>query len=122
MVATTPIHTEISMMPADRMGVFEVSGKRYLWHGNGVIHGRGAKEQFWSSAYMQALINAMSSRDRMEPTSIQGILDGLEADLSVTNTPLGAHGAYPGGSGALEPTQWREFKPKAEQDEAQESR
>jgi hypothetical protein len=113
MVATLPIHTEISKMPALPMGIFEVSGKSYKWHGNGVIHGRGASEQFWSSAYMQALINAASSHDLLEPTEIQGMLDGLEADLSVPSTPLEAPGAYSGGSGALEPTQWREFKPKA---------
>ena len=117
MLTNQPVHTEIGQMPALPMGTFMVGGTEYLWHGNGVIRGRGREERLWRGPYLQRLITAVMREDHGSRESVQHVLDGLEQDPTVATTPLEGPGAYPGGGDALHPARigdpvgWRAFKP-----------
>jgi len=121
MLTNQPIHTEISKMPAAPMGTFTVCGVDYRWHGNGVTRGRGRKERLWYGPYLQRLIATVMQEDHSSPGSVQRILDALEMDPTVANTPLEGPGAYPGGGDALHPARlddpegWRVFTPETNQ-------
>ena len=117
MLSTRPTHSQISQMMALPTGKFKVAGVEYLWHGNGVIRGKGRSERLWHGPYLQRLIAAVMREDRHTRESIQRILDTLEYEPSVASTPLDGPGAYPDGRDALHPVQadqtngWRVFNP-----------
>lgn len=112
MLANTPIRSQISMMPAAPWGEFAVDGNRYYWHGNAVIRGKGERERLWHGPLLQRLIYSTSGRSSsLDSGEMQSILDKLENDPTVRNTPLEGPGAYPGGGDALHPiTDIKDFK------------
>lgn len=100
-------------MPALPLGAFKVGGVVYLWHGNGVIRGTGSDERMWQGPFTQRLI-ADVAKAGDDDQEIPAILDAIEEDPSVANTPVSGPGAYPGGSDALHPlpaAQFKSFKP-----------
>jgi len=107
MLSRRPIHTEISEMPALPIGRFAVASNEYFWHGNGVIRGRGAEERLWFGPYLQRLIIEVTRKGPSSRKEMQQILDDLEADDTVANTPLDGPAAYPGGGDALHPSHFR---------------
>jgi hypothetical protein len=119
MLARQPVHSEISQMPAAPYGKFSVQSAEYFWHGNAVIRGRGRSERLWYGPYLQRLIiDVMRLSYPPRRDSIQGVLDSLERDPTVVNTPLQGPGQYPGGDNdALHPAHltvgdtngWRDF-------------
>ena len=105
MLQQTPIHTQISQMPAAPLGSFIVGNSEYYWHGNAVIRGKGRSEKLWHGTYLQGLINEMrqagiGTHDR---PAIQTILDKLESDPHLESVVVEGPGAYPGGRDALHP-------------------
>jgi hypothetical protein len=106
MLTNQPVHSEISQMPALPMGTFTVGGTQYLWHGNGVIRGKGSEELLWHGPYLQRLITVVMREEHANRESVQRILDALEQDSTVASTPLQGPGQYPGGANdALHPAQ-----------------
>src|SRR5690348_6704487 len=104
MLTNQPVHSEISQMPALPMGTFTVGGTKYLWHGNGVIRGKGREERLWHGPYLQRLIILVMHEEHGSRESVQRILDTLEQDSTVASTPLQGPGQYPGGANdALHP-------------------
>jgi hypothetical protein len=121
MLTNQPVHSEISQMPASPMGKFTVGSTEYLWHGNGVIHGKGRSERLWHGPYLQRLITEVMREEHGSRESVQRILDALEQDGTVASTPLQGPGQYPGGANdTLHPARltvgdtngWRVFTPE----------
>jgi hypothetical protein len=121
MLTNQPVHSEISQMDAAPMGTFIVGGTEYLWHGNGVIRGKGRDERLWSGSYLQRLIVDVMRQDHSTREAVQRILDTLEQDSTIASTPLQGPGQYPGGANdALHPARlttddsngWRVFEPQ----------
>ncbi len=104
MLKEQPIHTEISQMPAAPLGIFTVEGVDYLWHGNAVIRGHDREERLWHGPFLQRLIIAKTEEQPFGQDAMQKLLDELENDPTVAETPLEGPGAYPGGGDALHPT------------------
>ncbi len=104
MLTNQPVRSEVSQMPALPMGTFTVGTATYLWHGNGVIRDQGRDERLWHGPYLQKLINEVMGHKMDSRTAVQRILDALEQDSTVANTPLQGPGQYPGGANdALHP-------------------
>lgn len=106
MLSKRPVHSSISEMPALPMGRFTVGSAVYSWHGNGVIRGKGADERLWYGPYLQRLIKDVQPIVGGDRKDLQKLLDDLEADDTVSMTPLEGPGAYPGGGDALHPTRF----------------
>lgn len=110
-------------MPARPMGSFTVADVVYLWHGNGVIRGMDRKERLWHGPFLQRLIMEVMRQEGLKSRdSLQHILDTLEKDATVANTPLQGPGQYPNGANdALHPAKltvgdtnnWRVFEPRS---------
>ena len=104
MLTNQPVHSEISQMHALPMGTFTAGGTEYLWHGNGVIHGKGRSERLWHGPYLQRLITEVMREEHGSRESVQRILGTLEQDSTVASTALQGPGQYPGGANdALHP-------------------
>jgi hypothetical protein len=92
MLATTPLRSGVSRLPAAPMGEFIVDKKRYHWHGNAVVRGGGDRERLWYGPFTQRLIRSPIG----EPADMRRVLDELERDPTLADTPLDEPGAYPG--------------------------
>lgn len=113
-----PERSEISQMPAFPMGKFTAGDTEYLWHGNGVIRGKGRSERLWHGSYLERLIAVVMREEHGSREAMQRILDTLEHDSTVASTLLQGPGQYPGGANdALHPARlsggdtngWRAF-------------
>ena len=105
MLTNQPVRSAIGQMPALPLGTFIVGTNRLLWHGNGVILGKGSQERLWHGPFLQRLAEEKMKSTWDDPGATQRILDLLENDPSVPSTPLGGPGQYPGGANnALNPT------------------
>lgn len=98
MLATEPVRSDISSMPAAPMGVFTVDGKHYDWHGNGVIRVTNGEERLWHGSFTQGQINDVMRQEHNSRETMQAILDEIENDQSVESTQVTGPGQYPGGS------------------------
>ena len=85
-------------MRALPMGTFTAGGTEYLWHGNGVINGKGRSELLWHGPYLQRLITVVMREDHASRASVQRMLDTLEQDSTVAGVPVQGPGQYPGGA------------------------
>jgi hypothetical protein len=110
MLARTSVHTRISSMPAAPMGTFTVGDANYLWHGNAVIRGTGAEERLWHGPFTQRLISDLMGSPHDTRESVIAVLDAIEGDPAVADTPVQGPGAYPGGGDALHPIPVSQFK------------
>ena len=97
MLSQEPVQSDISSMTAAPMGTFTVDGNGYDWHGNGVIRVTGQGERLWHGPFTQRLINDVMRKDHATRESMQSILDEIEQDAAVANTPVTGPGHYPGG-------------------------
>ena len=110
MLQRQPVHSEIGSMPAAPLGYFEVGEKHYLWHGNGVIYGKGSEELLWHGPVTQILIERWS-KERYDENRLPQVVSSItEADLKAAQ--LEGPGAYPGGTDALHTAPLKTFEPK----------
>jgi hypothetical protein len=85
--------SRISEFPAAPLAAFEYGGRKYLMHGNAVIHvEKDGTEYLWTGPYLQALILADSH--------IPSAIETVERMADLSGVTLDAPGAYPGGGPA----------------------
>jgi hypothetical protein len=83
----------ISKYPAAPLATFEYGGKKYLMHGNAVIHvAEDGTELLWTGPYLQALISA--------GFRIHQSIDAVEKLPNLNGVTMDAPGAFPGGGPA----------------------
>ena len=110
MLARPSVHTRISSMPAAPMGTFTVGDENYLWHGNAVIRGTGDDERLWHGPFTQRLISEFMGSVHNTRESVLAVLNAIESDPAVADTPVQGPGAYPRGGDALHTVPISQFK------------